>query len=233
MSSAKSAGNPAVTVESKQKTGHPGWTRYLETLRYSLYVISHPFDGFWDLVHEKRGSLAAAHTFLILFLLVRVLKLMLTSFQFITAPIQYINVFQQMASLALPFLILCIANWAMTTLFDGKGRFRDIYMAMCYALVPYILIQLPMILVSNMLTFEEGSFYQVFLSVSIIWCVFLAFVGLMQVHDYGPGKTIIFLLVTVLGAAVIIFLMLVFFSLLSDAAAYFVSMYREIVFRLN
>ena len=233
MSSAKSAGNPAVTVESKQKAGHPGWIRYLETLRYSLYVISHPFDGFWDLVHEKRGSLAAAHTFLILFLLVRVLKLMLTSFQFITAPIQYINVFQQMASLALPFLILCIANWAMTTLFDGKGRFRDIYMAMCYALVPYILIQLPMILVSNMLTFEEGSFYQVFLSVSIIWCVFLAFVGLMQVHDYGPGKTIIFLLVTVLGAAVIIFLMLVFFSLLSDAAAYFVSMYREIVFRLN
>ncbi len=207
--------------------------RYLASLRYSLYVITHPFDGFWDLVHEKRGTLAAAHTFLILFLLTRVLKLMLTSFQFISAPVQYINVFEEMGSLALPFLILCLANWAMTTLFDGKGRFKDIYMAMCYALVPYILIQLPMILVSNMLTYEEGSFYSVFLTVSVIWCVFLVFVGLMQVHDYGPGKTLVFIVVTVLGAAVIIFLLLVFFSLLSDAAAYFVSMYREIVFRLN
>ena len=55
----------------------------------------------------------------------------------------------------------------------------------------------------------------------------------MEVHDYGPGKTFIFLIVTILGASVIIFLILVFFSLLSDAAAYFVSMYREVIFRLN
>lgn len=209
------------------------WNRYVASLRYSLHVITHPFDGFWDLVHEKRGTMAAAHTFLILFLLTRVIKLLCTNFQFITVPLQYINVFEQMGSLLLPFLILCIANWAMTTLFDGKGRFRDIYMAMCYALVPYVLIQLPMVLISNMLTFEEASFYEVLLSVSVIWCVLLVFVGLMEVHDYSPGKTFIFLIVTVLGASVIIFLILVFFSLLSDAAAYFVSMYREIFFRLN
>ena len=209
------------------------WHKYLESLRYALHVITHPFDGFWDLVHEKRGTLAAAHTFLILFLLTRVIKLMCTSFQFITAPVQYINVFEEMGSLLLPFLILCLANWAMTTLFDGKGRFKDIYMAMCYALVPYVLIQLPMVLVSNVLTFEEASFYSVLLSISVIWCVFLVFVGLMEVHDYGPGKTFIFLIVTVVGASVIIFLILVFFSLLSDAVAYFVSMYREIFFRLN
>ena len=71
------------------------------------------------------------------------------------------------------------------------------------------------------------------LSISVIWCVFLVFVGLMEVHDYGPGKTFIFLIVTVVGACVIIFLLLVFFSLLSDALSYFISMYREIVFRLN
>ena len=133
----------------------------------------------------------------------------------------------------MPFLILCLANWAMTTLFEGKGRFKDIYMAMCYALVPYILIQLPMVLVSNMLTFEEASFYSVLLNISVIWCAFLAFVGLMEIHDYGPGKTFIFVFVTIFGAAVIIFLLLVFFSLLSDAIGYFVSMYREVVFRLN
>ena len=54
----------------------------------------------------------------------------------------------------------------------------------------------------------------------------------MEVHDYGPGKTFIFLIVTVVGALVIIFLVLVFFSLLSDALAYFISLYREIVYRL-
>ena len=231
MSTAKSASKGAVrTGDSRTKA----WlNRYSQSLRYAMYVITHPFDGFWDLIHEKKGSIAAANTFLILFLIIRVLKLIATNFQFISAPIQHINVFEEMGSLLLPFLVLCVANWAMTTLFEGKGRFKDIYMGMCYALVPYIIIQLPMILVSNMLTYEEGSFYSVLLSFSVIWCVFLVFVGLMEIHDYGPGKTFIFLIVTVVGACVILFLMLVFFSLLSDAVAFFVSFYREIVFRLN
>ena len=209
-----------------------GWKRYKASLKYGLYVIFHPFDGFWDLVHEKRGSLLAAHTWLFLFLLTYVLRLMLTNFQFITAPIQYINVYEQCGSLLFPFLVLCLANWALSTLFDGKGRFQDIYMAMCYALLPYVLIQLPLILVSNMISFDEAAYYQVLGSVSIIWCVFLVFVGLMQVHDYTPGKTLIFLFFTIFGALVILFLILVFFSLLSDAVGFFVSLYREIAFRL-
>ncbi len=210
-----------------------GWQRYKATLRYGLYVITHPFDGFWDLVHEKRGSLAAAHTFLFLFLLTYVLKLMLTNFQFISAPIQYINIYERCASLLLPFLVLCLANWSLSTLFDGKGHFRDIYMAMCYALIPYILIQLPLILISHMISFDEASYYTVMMSISLIWCLFLAFCGLMQVHDYSPGKTLIFIFFTIFGAMVILFLVLVFFSLLSDAMGYFVSLYREIVFRLH
>ena len=231
MSRAKSASDSVKALRAEKRK--ESWNRYVQSLRYSLHVITHPFDGFWDLIHEKKGSIAAANTFLIMFLLIRVLKLIATNFQFISAPIQHINVFEEMGSLLLPFIVLCVANWAMTTLFEGKGRFKDIYMGMCYALVPYILIQLPMILVSNMLTYEEGSFYSVLLAFSVIWCFFLVFVGLMEIHDYGPGKTFIFLIVTVVGACVILFLMLVFFSLLSDAVAFFVSFYREIVFRLN
>ena len=218
---------------SKAKTPNPAWQHYKDTLKYAKHVIFHPFDGFWDLSRENRGSLAAAHTFLALFLLTRVLKLMYTNFQFINAPVQYINIYEQCASLLLPFLVLCLANWSLSTLFDGKGRFPEIYMAMCYALVPYIIIQLPLIFISHMISFDEASYYTVLMSASVIWSLFLAFVGLMQVHDYGPGKTIIFVIATIFGALVILFLALVFFSLLSDALGYFVSLYREIVFRLH
>ena len=41
------------------------------------------------------------------------------------------------------------------------------------------------------------------------------------------------MIVTIVGAAVIIFLILVFFSLLSDAVGFFVSLYREASYRLN
>lgn len=227
MNAAKSLGNVS-DVSARRE----GWERYKASMKYGTYVIFHPFDGFWDLVHEKRGSLLAAHTYLFLFLLTYVLKLMCTNFQFISTPLQYINIYEQCASLLLPFLVLCLSNWSLSTLFDGKGRFKDIYMAMCYALIPYILIQLPLILVSHMISFDEAAYYTVMMSVSVIWSLFLAFVGLMQVHDYSPGKNLVFLFATVFGAMVILFLVLVFFSLLSDAIGFFVSLYREIVFRL-
>lgn len=222
----------ATKSRSKNPAFRAKWTRYVESLKFAKHVLFHPFDGFWDLTHEKRGTFAAATTFLALFLITRVMQLLFTNFQFINAPLQYINIFEQAGSLLLPFLILCLANWSMTTLFDGKGRFGDIYIAMCYALVPYTLIQLPMVFVSNFLSFDELAFYNVLISFSNIWCLFLVFVGLMQVHDYSPSKTLVFIVVTVVGALIIIFLLLVFFSLLGDAASYFISLYREIAFRL-
>lgn len=230
MNTAKSVRADAVPRAAGENSA---WSRYKHAIRYAFYVITHPFDGYWDLTRENHATVGAATTFLALFLITYVLKILCTSFQFYDVAVQHVNIWEQMGSLLLPFLILCVANWAMTTLFEGKGKFRDIYIAMCYALVPYILIQLPMILVSNMLTFEEGSLYSVMLSVSVIWSSFLAFIGLMQIHDYGPGKTFIFIIVTVFGGCVIIFLALTFFSLLSDAVGFFVSLYREMAFRLN
>jgi len=222
----------AIKSTSKSFFRSEKWEKYVDSMKYAKYVLFHPFDGFWDLVHERRGSIAAATTYLVLFLVTRVAQLLFTNFQFIEAPLQYINIFEQCASLLFPFLILCLSNWSLTTLFDGKGRFSDIYMAMCYALVPYTLIQLPLVFVSNIIAFDEAAFYTVLMSFSTVWCVFLVFIGLMQVHDYTPGKTVIFLIATILGLLIILFLMLVFLSLLSDALSYFISLYREIAFRL-
>ena len=57
----------AMIASLKQKET---WKRYLASLKFALYCITHPFDGFWDLTHEKRGTYAAANTILILTLIV-------------------------------------------------------------------------------------------------------------------------------------------------------------------
>lgn len=41
--------------------------RNLHALRYALYVIFHPFDGFWDIKHEQRGTATAATIILFLY----------------------------------------------------------------------------------------------------------------------------------------------------------------------
>ena len=208
------------------------YARFFKTLKYALYVIVHPFDGFWDLTHEKRGSLAAANFIVFMSLLTSILRLQYTSFSFIDVYWPRVNIFQQIIAILLPLAVFCLGNWGLTTLFDGKGRLKDVNIGTAYALTPSVLLQLPMIVLSNVITSDEGAFYMVLDQVSLIWTGFLIVIAMMMIHDYSFGKTILFTVMSVFSMLVIVFLILLFFNLVINGINYFVSLYREITFRL-
>ena len=216
----------------RKMTDKQGWARFFSTLKYALYVMTHPFDGYWDLIHEKRGSMAAAHFLVFMTLLVRLLSLQYTSFMFNNVYWPEVNILQQCLSILLPLCIFCLCNWGLTTLFDGKGRLRDVYMATGYALAPFVILQLICIPLSNVVTADESVFVSVLSSLSLIWSGGLIICGMMMIHDYSLSKTLLFLIITIIGIMIVIFLLLLFFSLVGDGVGYFVSLYREIVFRL-
>ena len=222
-----------ITRRLKKLTDKSTYVRFRDTLKYSLYVIFHPADGFWDLIHAKRGSYAAANFIVILTLLTSVWRLRFTSFVVMNVHWEEVNIFEEFASILIPLLIFCVCNWALTTLFDGKGHLGDIYMGSAYALTPYPLIQIPIIILSNIVTKDEAAFYDVFNTISIIWCAVLIFMAMMMIHQYGFGKTLLFTVFTIFGMLIFIFIMLLFFSMISQGINYFVSLGREVIFRLN
>lgn len=213
-------------------TNRGAYDRFFKSLRYALYVIVHPFDGFWDLTHEKRGSLAAANFILILSLLTCVFRIEFTTFQFIKVNYERVNFFIEMMGILLPFIIFVVTNWALTTLFDGKGTLKDVWIASAYAMTPYPLVVIPNTIISNFLTEEEDTFYYFFHDFSVFWAALLFISAIMMVHAYSIGKTMLCILFTIVGMAVVIFLLLLFFSLISDAGAYFYSLYKEVIYRL-
>jgi len=209
------------------------WWRHLgKTLRYSLHTAVHPIDGFWDLSHEKRGSLAAANIILALAVLVDILRLTLTSFQFVLVNMEYFNAVIVIMQTVLPVFLWVVANWSLTTLMDGKGRMLEIYMAICYALAPSVIINAVMIVISRLITFDEGAVYWVLAGFSVLWTAILILAGMMMVHDYSLTKTVLSSLLTIVGMGIMVFIFVIFFSLISDAVSYFVSLYKEILFRV-
>jgi hypothetical protein len=208
------------------------WQHLGKTLRFSLYTAVHPLDGFWDLTHEKRGSLAAANVLIALSVLVDVLRLTLSNFQFVTINMENFNAIIVFMRIILPVFLWVVANWSLTTLMDGKGRMIDIYMAIAYALAPSVIINAVMIVLSQLITFDEGAVYWVLAGFSVFWTAILILAGMMMVHDYSLTKTILSSLLTIVGMGVMVFIFVVFFSLISDAVAYFVSLYKEILFRV-
>jgi hypothetical protein len=215
------------SLKKKEKFEH-----YLKTLKFALYCITHPLDGFWDLTHEKRGSIAAANTILALTLLTNICKLQYTSFVFNKVYMPEENIWILLASVLFPLALWSVGNWALTTLFNGKGRLNQVYMATCYAMTPYVLIQLPLIVLSNMITVEEGALYTVLSILSLIWVAMLILSAMMQIHEYSLSKTLLFTIASIFAMLVMIFILLIFFSMISQGVSYFISLVREILFRM-
>lgn len=222
-----------MSLNLKTKINKQAWTRYWESLRYSLYVLTHPFDGFWDLTHEKRGSIAAANTLLILTFMTNLWNLRFESFLFNQTRWERINIWSQVLGILAPLLLYVVANWCLTTLFDGKGRMKDVYMGMCYSLTPYILIMNPVTILSNVLTKEEGAFLAYFEVIALVWAAVWILISVMQIHDYSLMKAILAIAFSVVGMMIIVFLIMLFFSLVSDAVAFFISVGKELIYRFN
>ena len=211
---------------------NPKLQKYKDSLKFSLYCISHPLDGFWDLTHERRGTYAAANTILFATLLIRVLKLRYTSFIFMTVYWEDLNIFLYLASVLFPLALWVIGNWALTTLFDDKGRLGQVYMATCYALAPYPLVQFPLMILSNFVTVDEAEFYSVLSMLSLMYAAILIVVAMGQIHEYSAGKNLLFTVATLFAMLVMIFILMIFFSMISQGVAYFISLGKELLFRL-
>lgn len=205
--------------------------RYLNSLKYSLYVITHPFDGFWDLKREKRGSLGAAVTILVLVILTSIIKKQNTSFLFNYNRLDKLNVLVDIITVFLVYVLWCVANWCLTSLMDGEGKMTDIMIATAYSLVPIVLINLPLVPVSYVITAEEGTFYTVFTVISFLWAGILLLFGTMVTHQYSMKKTILTILCTIVGMAIILFIGLLFFSVIQRIINFIVTIYQELRFR--
>jgi len=202
-----------------------------KALAYSNYCLVHPFDGFWCLKREKRGNLASANIILFLFLIVFCANIQFSGYLFINGQPEDVKVILSLLSVIVIMLCYCISNWGFTSLMDGKGTFKDIYISMAFALKPYIYGGVILFILSHCLSLKESFIYTTVEMIILLWVFMLLFFGMMMTHDYSLGNGLKTMVLTVVGMALIIFVGLVFTNLFEDIIGYFVDIYRELLYR--
>lgn len=203
-----------------------------DSLKYSFYILSHPFDGFWVLKSEKKGTIKSATVLFALFIATLIIRVYSTGYVINGLSIEIFSVWLMLAIVIFVFMLYCVANWALTTLFDGKGRFTEVYISLCYATLPVTLVNIPLTIVSNVITIEEASFYTFFNIISILWMVFLMLAANLSTHDYTMTKSIITFLATVFIMFIIVVLLVLFGNLIQQVYIFVLSIVKEIAFRL-
>ena len=202
-----------------------------EELLYGFHLSLHPFDGFWDLKHEKRGSLRGA----IIYIVITILAFFYQAIGqgYVVSPEgTYATLWGQASSVLVPLFLFVVANWCLTTLFEGEGSFKDIFIATSYSLFPIPLFVIPTTIVSNWVLASEVKLLNFLVTVGFIWMGMLIFFGTMVTHDYSFFKNIITLGGTLVGMVFIMFLCILFTTLLGKLIGLVTNIITEINYRL-
>ena len=216
---------------NKSVTTSKGKRTFKQEVMYAFHLIFHPFDGFWDLKHEKRGSLRGAIFFLVLEIVAVCYQSVGRSYIFNPRG-NYSSLLTTAISLIVPITLWVVANWCLTTLFDGEGSLKDIFIATCYSLVPLILLLIPATALTNVLSLSEASIYTMICNIGWVWSIGLVFFGMMVTHDYSIFKNIITTIGTVVGMAFIMFCGVLFSTLLVKIVNFISGIITEIAYRL-
>ena len=213
--------------KNKETALKVGRKTYWEELLYSFHLVFHPFDGFWDLKHEQRGSVRAASTILG----ITVLSLFYNSIgkgYLFNPEDNYSSIFVSIISVLIPVILWVVSNWCLTTLFDGEGSLKDIYIATCYALAPLPLFLIVSTVLSNVMLTTEASMVNLIITIGLIWAVMLLFFGMLVTHDYSMGKNFITVLGTIVAMVVIMFVIILFSSLVIKMVTFVIAIFKEI-----
>lgn len=206
----------------------PDW---LKGLAYSWHISLHPFDGFWDMTHEGRGKLSSACILYGIWILTCLISDAFTGFLFKPIGGQF-NLIMSLCTAVLPVFLWCVCNWAVATLMDGDGTPRAIAMSTAYALAPLIVSKLASVLLSNVLTLDQGMILTVIGGIGTVWFVMLLMASVITVHNYTLTRTLAVTVIIIGAMGTVIFLGILLLNLVDQMRYSLLNLYREIVINM-
>ena len=216
--------NRAVAIGEKKRS-------FKSELFYCFHLRFHPFDGFWDLKHEKRGSVRAALVILAVTIVCFYYQAIGTGY-LLNPQETETNIFAQALGVLVPLALWVVSNWCLTTLFDGEGSLKDVLIATCYSLAPLPLFLIVSTLMSNFVTSAEAQLVSFLVVIAFVWAGFLLFFGSMVTHDYSMGKNFLMVIASIVGMLIIMFLALLFSSLIGKIVSFISNIIVEISYRV-
>ncbi len=188
----------------KKRTGFDTMSPYL----YPFYICRHPRDGFLELKANKKGSPLVVVITVALWLFVELFYRAATGFDMNQFNAEDMSLLRTAVVTVAMFLMVCLSNWCICTLMEGKGKLLDICVVGANALVPYIIVRFLTTILSWVFAGDEQVFLNYAVVVAELWGVLIAFSGLQEIHEYTYLKAIWAIVLTIVCLIIMFFIVL-------------------------
>ncbi|MEZ0536433.1 NHL repeat-containing protein [Caldicellulosiruptoraceae bacterium PP1] len=218
-------------LKLKEKVSSRIKNRIISEILFAKRLMRHPIDGYWELKREGKASVASATIILLIIIILRLFELYQTNFIFSEVNIRTLNILNEVYKIVLPLFAWIISNYLVSAINDGEGKFRHVYIGTIYALSPYLLLSLPIAIISKGLTLVEESVYSFLHNGMYVWCGILLFFKVKEIHNYELGETVKNIIYTIVGIIIIAIVLFILFGLSNQLWDFIYSLIQEVRIR--
>lgn len=162
--------------------------RIVNEISYIPEFIKHPLDGYYQIKRHNRVSVATASVIYFLLGIVFVLYYEVTNVIFLESG--NVNILYELIILGSVLILWVVANYFICLINDGEGSFKNVYVSTAMSFTPILFIFPIIIVLSNVLTYQEAVFYNVPLTFTFIWVSIYFFFMIKEIHNYEVGETV-------------------------------------------
>jgi hypothetical protein len=123
-------------VMKRKKAG----SRLLKDMLFVRNLLRHPIDSFYDIKHGKRGSVLSATIIYIIAFLVFLWDRLFRGFIFNYSDAKNTSLLFIAALFFIPCFLWVTGNYLVSSINEGEGTYKKVYIGTAYALTPYFLL---------------------------------------------------------------------------------------------
>ena len=206
-------------------------SKLFSELKYLGHILRHPFDTFYDIKFQQKIRRRTALGIFIFFIFMNIIcDNYLTGYLYRANLSGDINLAFEILKWGLIIIIFVVANYLISTLLNGEGFFRDIFIGTIYAFAPLILFKIPLSLVSNVLTYNESFIYKLIEGFLWAWSIFNCILMLKDIHNFTFGQLLLNIILTALAMIVIVLVYLMVYILSMQLIQFIINLIKEAIF---
>lgn len=194
-------------------------TPVIGEIGYAFKCAKHPIDRYYDIRVHKNGSMIAATIIYIVFFGVYMLYQTQKGFIYQYTKVEDMDMGAVVVGFFAILILFIVCNFLVTSITDGDGTLKQVYMIPAYGVMPAMISMLVTIGMSYVLTYNESFILTTIMAIGVCWSIATIFEGLATVHDYDFKHTVLSLIITVvfmLIAAIVVLVVIIMWEQLKD-----------------
>lgn len=203
--------------------------KVIDELSYIPEFIKHPLDGYYQIKRKERVSVKTASVIYLMLGALFVMYYEVTNIIFLEK--SNVNILYELIILASVLILWVVANYFICLINDGEGSFKNVYVSTAMSFTPALFVFPVIILLSNVLTYQESVFYSVPLTFTLIWISIYFFFMIKEIHNYEVSETVNIIFKSMFTMLIMGIFIFVVYSLNSQMFTVSTEIVREMVER--